>query len=601
MSDRCVPSDSVLPLDAVLHTKGKDWMEFMLPRGRVPDGLLTAFEAVLVHDRVRAENALDDGCVQAVRVAVEQHPMYRDVMVFMLGLSFKRIGRFKEAEHWFTQIPEERANALMLNELAGLYQDTGQFTLELQTREVTLRKDPQNLCARANYGIDMVVIRQYDQARMIFAHLAQDPNVSAEIHSSVLYYLHSFPDLDPNWLYAQHLHWGRIHAPAELIRIPHVGNRDRDRRLRIGYLSPNFCRHSVAANFEPFLQGRDRAAVQVIGYGNVSAPDSVTDHLKGLFDDYRDVLNMSDSDLARLIRQDEIDILVPIGGHVSGNRLTALATKPAPIIVDYGAIDTCGMDQIDYRLTDCLVDPPERQAHYRERFAYLENGMVCHVPPAHAPQVGPLPYERNGRITFAAFNAHIKMNEETLNQWAAILHQVPDARLIIKCPSATDAWLQDHYTGQFQARGIGSERLSLYGTLPDDVYLDLYNEVDIALDTYPYNGCLTTLECLWMGVPVISRIGTCHVSRVGLDILSRLALDYFACDTWEAYVKKAAVLASQVKALATLRGSLRQRMKDSPLCDVQCYCRDVEAAYRMMWHRYCQADCSANTIGAPCR
>jgi len=364
---------------------------------------------------------------------------------------------------------------------------------------------------------------------------------------------------------------------------------DPGRRLRIGYLGADFRQHSVGYTFAGVLAGRNRDEVEVYAYSSVGQADAMTERFKRLFDVYRDVYALDDLTLARLIEQDSIDILVAVAGHSFGHRLKVLAYKPAPIQVDYGAINTLGLEQVDYRVTDRQLDPPESQPFFLEKLVYLGTGYVCYCPPFESPVPGTLPAEKNGFITYACFNGAQKVNARLLSLWGRILGAVPRARLLIKCPGGDEAAVQDHFTDALEQAGIDRARVTVCGLLAQNQHLELYNQVDIALDTYPFNGCVTTLEGLWMGVPVISLVGKMTVSRVGLTLLMQLDLASFAAHCPEQYVQKAVALGRNVPALAKLRSCLRQRMLASTLCDPSCHARELEAAYRNMWQDYCRS------------
>jgi predicted O-linked N-acetylglucosamine transferase (SPINDLY family) len=390
----------------------------------------------------------------------------------------------------------------------------------------------------------------------------------ARIHSSYLANLHYMPDLNPEMLFAEHKRWGQIHAPAERARTSHRNNPDPDRKLRIGYISADFRTHSVAYNFMAFLDNRDPEKVEVYGYGNVVVPDTMTGLLKGKFDCYRSIHGIEDEEVVHIIEQDEIDILVEIGGHTTDNRLGVIAYKPAPIQVDYGGFNTSGMEQIDYRLTDSLLDPPELRRFYVEESVCLPSGLFCYRPPEFAPPVGPLPAKRNGFITFGSFSNGIKINTSILSLWAQVLKKTENSRLLLKFRGGDERYLQEHYLSHLERMGVSGDRITICGWKPPVDHLDLYNQVDIALDTYPFGGCMTTLEGLWMGVPEVSLVGeNSLLSRTGLSILSRLDMDFFAASTPDEYVSKAVALAHKPDALAGIRGSLRQRMAASTLCN----------------------------------
>lgn len=354
----------------------------------------------------------------------------------------------------------------------------------------------------------------------------------------------------------------------------------------MGYVSPDFHAHSVAYFIEPVLARHDPAAVETYCYAEVAQPDAFTEHMKTLAAHWRGTFGRSDDEVADMIRNDAIDILIDLAGHTAHNRLAVFARRPAPVQVTYlGYPNTAGLPQMDYRLTDAAADPPGQEVYYTESLVRLPQGFLCYAPPHESPAVGPLPAATGGCITFGSFNALPKMNNEVIALWARVLQSVPGARLILKNKSLQDAKTCERYRQHFHP----PERIELLGWLDDPAdHLSIYHRVDIALDTFPYNGTTTTCEALWMGVPVITLAGERHAGRVGLSLLTQLGLTELIAKTPDEYVRLAVALAGNRERLAALRAGLRERMRRSPLCDAQSFTRDLEAAYREMWHKWCE-------------
>jgi protein O-GlcNAc transferase len=328
----------------------------------------------------------------------------------------------------------------------------------------------------------------------------------------------------------------------------------------------------------------------------VKDPDAATARFREKFACYRAVRGLSFSEMADLVERDQIDILVAQGGHSEDNCLAVLARQPAPIQVDYGGIDTNGMSQIAYRLSDAVLDPPELTRYYTEETLLLPGGLASLRPPMFSPLVGPLPAHRNGYVTFGSFNNNAKINGMVLDMWAGVLVGSERSRLILKFPGGCDAGVRDYYVAQLARRGVSKDRVTIYGLLSDYDHLDCYNQVDLVLDTFPYNGCITLQEGFWMGVPAVTLVGEPYVSRVGLTLLTRLGLEVFAAQSPAEYVAKATRFGASLEALASLRRVLRERMVVSPLCDPGRLARDLEQAFRLMWRRWC---CPQASSGSP--
>ena len=402
-----------------------------------------------------------------------------------------------------------------------------------------------------------------------------------------LWFAHYHPETTRGVLYEGYQRWAK-HQTAVHNIAPHRNNPDPDRRLRIGILSPDFKYCSALMALELHLDGFDRDRTEVYGYGSVASPDAKTADLIGKCDHYRDVYRLSDAAVAQTIRADGIDILIENGGNIRGHRLGVLAYRPAPIQVDFGGLTTQGLTHLNYRFSDTLIDPPESQATYSERLLYLPNGFYFFAPPASSPLVGPLPVLSNGFVTFGSFNAHQKINTETLTMWAEVLCRTDGARLLIKSSGVQDPELARHYLDQLTSRGVAAERVTMRPpTRNYHDHLTVYSEVDIALDTFPFNGGVTMEEGLWMGVPAVTRVGQTFVSRFGLTILHRVGLDVFCAHSREEYINKAVAFAGQIDSLSSIRANLRTTMLTSPLCDPRRVASEMEPALRVPWRQWC--------------
>jgi protein O-GlcNAc transferase len=410
----------------------------------------------------------------------------------------------------------------------------------------------------------------------------------AEAHSNLLFTLTSLPDMDTQAIFAEHRAWADRHAVQwSREAVAHGNDRSPDRRLRIGYLSPDFRRHSVGYFLLWLLERHDHQNVEVIGYSNVQRPDDFTERMKRSCDGWRNIRTMKDADVAGLIRRDGIDILVDLAGHTAGRRLLALARKPAPVQVTWlGYANTTGIPAIDYRLTDAMADPPgPADALNVEKLWRLPTCAWCYHPPDEAPDVQARP---SGPITFGCFNAFAKINEKTISLWADLLNRVPASRLLFKSAGAGQESSRTRLTGRFTDLGVSADRIEMLGRTSDARdHLKLYGRVDIALDTYPYHGTTTTCEALWMGVPVVTLAGQTHVSRVGVSLLTSAGLPELIAQSPGDFVRIAASLADDLPRLTELRHTLRAKLRASPLMDGARFASDMESAYRQMWRAWC--------------
>ncbi len=572
------------------------------PTGVLPKSLIEANEAAAAGRVEEATRLLNDKVEQAVLEIIEQDPLRTDIML-VLGMLFKQTRQIYKAKELFEKILQQEQHPLVYNELGYICQCMGHMSEAIKYQTKAVEADPNNAELLANLARMLIGTGKAREGINLFRKAVEIEPANAAMHSNFLFNLHFLPDLDPQMLFEEHQRWGRIHTPASMAKASHskvarascpCSRPGRpchlDRRLRIGYISPDFCTHPVAYFFEPLLDGHNRNAVEVFGYSNVRMPGTVTERLQQKFDHYRNIRGLDDQTVVHMIWQDKIDILVELSGHTTDNRLLVMAHKPAPIQVTYlGSPDTTGMEAIDYRFTDIQANPPESQKFNTEELVYLPDGFLCYKPSDSAPPVTPLPAFRNDFITFGSFNSRSEIHPHIIELWARILRANSGSRILLKFGVSTDREMNRHYFSQFERRGISSSRVAICGWKPMDEHLGLYGQVDIALDTFPCNGFTTTCEALWMGVPVISLVGECHASRIGLSIFNTVGLDFLAALTSDEYVAKAAALAANYQALAQLRSSMRQRMKDSALCDAKGFARKVEAAYRKMWQRWVES------------
>ena len=414
----------------------------------------------------------------------------------------------------------------------------------------------------------------------------------AGAHSNLLLCLNYDDKLTNDHLFAAHREWDERYGERAPTFTTYDNDRDATRRLRIGYLSPDFRQHSVAYFVEPLLRGHDRQKVEVFCYAEVTWPDSVTTRLQGLADHWLVTVGLSDQRLAERIRTDGIDILVDVAGHTAGNRLLVFARKPAPVQVTWlGYPNTTGLKALDYRLVDAVTDPAgEADVWASETLVRLEDGFLCYGGLRDGPEPTPPPCLKTGTVTFGSFNNPAKISTVTFDAWAKLLSWLPQARLILKGISFADAATRALFLARLGEGGVAADRIELVTWLPGATeHLALYHRVDIALDPFPFNGTTTTCEALWMGVPVITLKGHRHAGRVGASLLTKIGLTDLIANSIEDYVEIAVALAGNSGRLDDLRRALRPRMATSPMCDEGAFACKVEAAFRSMWQHWCAA------------
>lgn len=430
---------------------------------------------------------------------------------------------------------------------------------------------------------------QLDQAIQLF-RAALDVEPDARVHSNLIYTIHYDPRYDGCATLKEQLEWARRYAEplsAEEGKRTFENPRMPDRRLRIGYVSPDFRGHPVGRFLKPLLANHDRERFEIICFSNVQRGDAFTDDLKGFVDGWHETRQLNQRELAEFIAGQRIDILVDLSLHTSGNRLLTFARKPAPIQVTYlGYAGTSGMTAMDYRITDPYLDPPNAQRpFYTERLAYLNRSYWCYAPIPGTPEVGELPAKTAGRVTFGCLNNFCKVSETAQETWGEILRRNERSRLILVALEGTH---RRDLLERFERWGIEPSRIELISSQPPLEYLKTYNRIDIALDPFPYPGATTTCDALWMGAPTITLAGETAVQRAGVSILSNVGMSEWIAKDRQEYVEIACRWASDLNQLAEVRRGLRHRMTNSPLMDAHALARDMERLYRGMWKEWCK-------------
>jgi len=505
---------------------------------------------------VLTEQGKLEAAISYYQKAIEIKPGYVEAY-YNLGCIFQNKGELSEAIPFFERAIEIKPDyAEVYNDLGGSYGRQASFQKSTSYYEKAFLLAPDYAQAKSNLLLTML----YD------------------------------PSIDDKTLFSKATTLCERLAGRNIDRFFHKKSSLSERRLRIGYVSPDFCRHSVSYFFLPLISAHDRDAVEVYCYSEVKHPDVVTGQIKKMSDNWFSTVELSDESVANRIRKDRIDILVDLAGHTCNNRLPVFDYKPAPVQVTWlGYPGTTGMSAMDYRLTDEIADPErESDRYHTETLIRLPHGFLCYGPLEGVPDVSNLPALESGRITFASFNNLQKMNEAVVSVWAKILHQVPGSCLLLKSMILADEFSRQRCLDLFLANGIPSNRIIMLKAVPLVAqHLALYHGVDIGLDTFSYNGTTTTCEALWMGVPVITLKGERHAGRVGESILTRLGMPELIAATEDDYVAKAVELAADIEHLTELRTNMRSRMSASPLCDAKTFTRDVENAFRKMREESC--------------
>ncbi len=534
-------------------------------RSGQPEPAIARFERALElnPDSAEAHNNLGnvlwergrlDAALARYRHAIALRPLYADAHS-NLGNALKDMGRLDEA--------------------ADAYR-----------RAIDLKPDMAE--AHNNLGSALLEQGRVDEALACFRTAAAiNPDLS-KAGSNFVQTLHYHPGYDARAILDEHRHWAQRHAePLAGEMRPHPIDREPGRSLRIGFLSPDFRDHPVGRLLLPLFSDHDRRQAAFIGYSDVKAPDAVTAKLRAMANEWHDTLGLGDRQVAERIRADRIDILVDLALHTTDNRMLVFARKPAPIQATMlGLPATTGLAAIDYRLTDPFLDPPgATDADYTERSIRLPHCFWIFQPPDESPPVGALPALGSGFVTFGCLNQFAKVSRPALDLWVRILQRLPGSRLVIQSQPGRHL---DEVRERFRAGGIAPGRVDFAERVGRGQHLHRYQNLDLCLDPFPYNGHTSTLDALWMGVPVITLAGRTSVGRGGVSILSNVGLTELIASTPDQYVAIAVGLAADRARLSELRAGMRARMCSSPLLDARQYTADIDAAFRWMWERWCE-------------
>ena len=547
-------------------------------------------------------------------------PEFAEVL-YWLGVALQKQSKAEQAAECFRKTTELKPDYADAHDAYGLILlEQGRAQTAAACFEKAVAINPQLVCAYNNLGRALKLLGQLDQAAAAFRKaLAVDPNSvvlrnnlatllkdtgqvgeaiellrgalkiapDPQVASNLLYLMTFQEDITSAQLKEEHRQWNQRYVDPDLKMRRHrsPGFQKAGRRIRVGYVSPDFRLHPVGRFFLPLLARHDRSQFEIFCYSDVRAPDILTTSIKSCANGWRQTAGMPDEQVAELVANDRIDILVDLAMHLADNRMLVFARKPAPVQVTYLAYPgTTGLGAIDYRLTDNYLDPPGcDESLYSERSVRLRS-YWCYQPAKDSPPVVPPPCLASGRVTFGCLNNFCKISAGALTEWCELLRRVPDSRLLLHSGVGSH---RQQLCDRLAAHGVDPRRLEFLPRLSIADYFSAYNRIDIGLDSFPYPGGTTTCDALWMGVPVISLAGQTAISRGGLSILSNIGLAELAARDKPAYLHLAQELALDPSRLAHLRATMRDRIRNSALMDSRGFTHDVESCFRAMWKDWC--------------
>jgi protein O-GlcNAc transferase len=496
--------------------------------------------------------------IASYRRALELTPEDLDIYA-NIGNICRLQGKLTESAFWHSRALElNPASAEPYNNLGTVLQDQGKLDDAIACYRRALELKPDRAAVRSN----LLAALQYD-AHITLAELA-----------------------------ASQAEFERVHAaPLRAEWRPMKIDFDPERPLTLGFISPSFSQHPVGHFVVRALENLDREQFRVVCYSDRVGGDDWTNRFKNASAIWRETSAMTHAQMADQIRADRVDILFELAGHTANNRLLVGARKPAPIQITWADyVGTTGLTAIDYLLADRFEVPPEAETFYREQVLRMPHGYACYDPPPYAPPISPLPAIQQGFVTFSSFNYRPKISFETIDVWAKVLQRAARSRLVLKNRGIQDASVADPLRSEFARRGVEPNRIECLGWSAHPQLLAEYQRIDLALDTFPYNGGLTTCEAMWMGVPVITCPGETFASRHSLSHLSNAGLTETIAGNLDEYVDLAVSLATDLPRLALLRSTLRGRMAASPLCDAKRFAEDLMRILRDIWRQRCEKE-----------
>jgi predicted O-linked N-acetylglucosamine transferase (SPINDLY family) len=505
-----------------------------------------------------------------------------------MGLLLQKKGDYKGAVLALNRAIECKPDfALAHYNLGNCMRDIEELDQAIACFTMAVKLNPSSVEALSNLGEAFLITGRIKEAERCFQSvLFIDPSCFIAF-SNYLLTINYDPELKPLRLYEEHRKFGSAITKPQTSSA-FTNTMTQTRRLRIGYVSADFCNHPVSRFLEPVLTNHYATDFEVFCYSAVKNPDAKTDQLRRLPSHWSDIAGMPDHDLAEKIRSDAIDILIDLSGHTAENRLPVFALRPAPVQATYlGYPNTSGMKTMDYRITDRVADPLCEVPVHTEKLMRLSPCFCCYNPPDNAPLPGPLPVIKNNIVTFGSTHTMARLNDRLLDLWASLLSSMKGSRILLIRTTLRGSILDRVYS-RFEARGIDTTRVKIRNTMPAEGHLAVYRDMDVFLDSFPWSGHTTACEALWMGVPVVTLRGDRHAGRMVASVLSCLDMKDCIAGTKDEYVTAARRLASDCGTLENLRATLRGRMAASPLCDGKTFTASLEEAYRTMWREHCE-------------
>jgi len=507
-----------------------------------------------------------------------------------LGLLEEEIRNYNKAYDFYSRAAIYQPNDIgTLNNLSRILLLMCNPGKARETVQAVLKIDPLNLQALRNLALEQSLSGDLDSSLATLRKVLSLAPQEIEVHSGLIFYMHYSPSIDSKAILDECTIWSdKFELPILSQNMPLRRDGAPNKKLRIGFVSPDLYHHPVGRSLLPLFAHHDNSQYDIYCYSNSATSDHLTFELQKHSAKWHNTRNISDLALANLIRDDQIDILIDLSLHSSNMRLLIFAHRPAPIQMTYlGYPGTTGMKSMDYRISDRFIDPEnETTKLYSEETLYITSYWCYQEPDVAIPVlVSNLPALKNGFITFGCLNNISKISEPAIQCWTNLLKEIPSSKLLLYCPEG-DHW--DMVTEKFTSRGIDKSRIALLPKQPFAKYFEAYREIDIALDPFPFGGGITTCDALWMGVPVVSLRGKTAVGRGATSILTNIGMPGLIAHSQEEYISIAKGLCSDLERLAATRKGLREKFQQSPVMDGKRFATEMGQLFRQAWVKYCE-------------
>lgn len=503
-----------------------------------------------------------------------------------LGIVLQEQGQLENAIYHFQKaLKVDEKDAQAHNNLGFIYNIQGQLEQAREHLALALKHSPHSIEALTNMGNTFKFQGQPEQAINYYKQALDIDKYQPSIHSNLILAQHFSPKMTRKDLFKEFQLWEQTFAPLPASR-HYTNTLNPNKRLKIGYYSPNFKAHSISDLVSLLFEHHNKEKVEIFAFSNTTQIDETSLQFEQYVDHWVNTSGLQDLTVIQLIEEEGIDILVDLTGHMSGNRLLVFAQKPAPIqVCGLGFGLTTGLKAIDYQLTDPWIVPPTWAPHNSEKLMYLSSLMRWKIPDLDLKPSQSPPILKNRFITFGSGNQCTKINQQVIDVWSKILQQQPTAKLHLKAKEFDEEASREYYLELFKKNHVQPDQIIFSGKTSKEEHIQFYDSIDIALEPFPHHGGITTFEALWMGVPVLT---VDEGNRTGLGILNNLGYPELIANDLDEYIEKSLQLAKNEEQLLQYKQTLRQQLEQSNLCNGKSFAQEIENAYRIMWRIWCR-------------